>query len=286
MHEMPVFEFQCGRFPLVVGKRTLIMGILNVTPDSFSDGGLFFKKKDAVYQGKALEAAGADIIDVGGESSRPFSQPVPAEEEMERVVPVVEELAKSLSVPISIDTSKAEVARRAVTAGASMVNDIGSLRLDSAMARVVADAGVPIVLMHMKGMPRDMQTDPCYEDVVAEVKTFLADAIKKAQQAGIDRAKIVIDPGIGFGKTVTHNLLLIKHLSELHTMKVPVLIGPSRKSFITKILGAGNERREVGTQAAVAAAALQGVHIVRAHDVERTKETLQLIDAIRNAGRQ
>ncbi len=286
MYKMPVFEFQCGRFPLVVGKRTLIMGILNVTPDSFSDGGLFFKKKEAVSQGKALEDAGADIIDVGGESSRPFSQPVPAEEEIERVVPVVEELAKSLSVPISIDTSKAEVARRAVAAGASMVNDIGALRLDSAMARVVADAGVAIVLMHMKGMPQDMQADPYYEDVVAEVQTFLADALKKAQQAGIDRAKIVIDPGIGFGKTVTHNLLLIKRLSVLYTLKVPVLIGPSRKSFITEILGAGNERREVGTQAVVAAAALQGVHIVRVHDVKRTRETLQLIDAIRDAGRQ
>ena len=261
------------------------MGILNVTPDSFSDGGLFFRKKEAVSQGKSLAKAGADIIDVGGESSRPFSQPVTVEEEIKRVVPVVEELAKSLSIPISIDTTKAEVARQAIAAGASMVNDIGALRLDPAMASVVADAGVPVVLMHMKGMPRDMQANPYYEDVVAEVKTFLADALKKAQQAGVDRAKIVIDPGIGFGKTVTHNLLLIKHLSVLHTLKVPVLIGPSRKSFITKILGTGNERREVGTQAAVAAAALEGVHIVRIHDVERTRETLQLVDAIRDAGR-
>lgn len=218
----------------------------------------------------------------GGESSRPFSAPVPAEDEIRRVVPVIEELAGRLSVPISIDTNKAKVARHAIAAGASMVNDIGALKLDPAMADVVAERGVPVVLMHMEGTPKTMQIDPHYEDVVEEVRTFLADAIGSAEQAGIDRTKIIVDPGIGFGKTVTHNLLLIGHLSALHTLEVPVLIGPSRKSFITKILGPGDERREVGTQAAVAVAALHGAHIVRVHDVERTRHTLKLVDAISN----
>lgn len=259
------------------------MGILNVTPDSFSDGGLFFDKEDAEAQGEALAAAGADIIDVGGESSRPFSEPVPAADEIRRVVPVIEELAGRLSVPISIDTNKAEVARHAIAVGASMVNDTGALKLDPAMAGVVAESGVPVVLMHMKGTPKSMQLEPHYEDVVEEVRTFLADAVQKAEQAGIDRTKIIVDPGIGFGKTVAHNLLLIKNLSALHALGVPVLIGPSRKSFITKILGSGDERRELGTQAAVAAAALHGAHIIRVHDVEQTKHTLKLADAISNS---
>jgi dihydropteroate synthase len=283
MDKTSVFELQCGSFWLTLGNRTLIMGILNVTPDSFTDGGLFFDEEDAVAHGEALAAAGADIIDVGGESSRPFSDPVPVKEEIRRVVPVVQELASRLSVPISIDTNKAEVARHAIAAGASMANDIGALRFDSAMAGVMAEAGVPVVLMHMKGRPKSMQIDPHYEDVVGEVRSFLADAIRMAEEAGIDRTKIIVDPGIGFGKTVTHNLLLIKHLSDFHALEVPVLIGPSRKSFITKILGEGDERREIGTQAAVAAAVLQGVHIVRVHDVERTRDTLKLVDAIRNA---
>jgi len=278
-----VLKLQCGPFGLTVGERTLIMGIVNVTPDSFSDGGLFFDRADAIAHGEALAAAGADIIDVGGESSRPFSEPVPPQEELERVGPVIEALARRLSVPISIDTHKAQVARHAIRAGASIVNDIGGLKLDSAMASLVADAGVAVVLMHMKGTPKAMQVDPHYEDVVGEVRGFLADAVARAEQAGIDRTKIIVDPGIGFGKTVTHTLLLIKHLSGLQALGVPILIGPSRKSFITKILGSGDERREVGTQAAVAVAALHGAHIVRVHDVERTKYTLKLADAIKNA---
>jgi len=282
MDNASVKNLQWGRFGLTMGKDTLIMGILNVTPDSFSDGGLFMDKEAAIAHGETLASAGADIIDVGGESTRPFSEPLTADEEIQRVVPVIEELASRLSVPISIDTNKAEVARRAIGAGASMVNDIGALKADPAMAGVVAGAGVPVVLMHMKGTPKAMQIDPRYEDVVAEVRSFLADAIGRAEQAGIERSKIIVDPGIGFGKTVTHNLLLIKHLSEFTTLGVPVLIGPSRKAFITKILGPGNERREVGTQAAVAAAALQGAHVVRVHDVEWTKETLKLVDAIKD----
>ena len=282
-HDQPAFELRCGSYLLTLGPRTLIMGILNVTPDSFSDGGFYFDKEDAVARGKALAAAGADIIDIGGESSRPFSEPVPAEEEIRRVVPVIEELARYVSVPISIDTTKAQVARQALEAGAVMVNDIGALRLDPAMANLVADADVPVVLMHMKGTPKTMQMNPQYGDVVGEVKSFLADAIHRAEQVGIERTKIIADPGIGFGKTVGHNLRLIKDIQTLEPLGVPILIGLSRKSFISKLLGPGDERREVGTQAAVATAAFNGAHIVRVHDVERTRETLKLVDAIKNA---
>jgi len=283
MDEKPGIALQCGPFRLNLAERTLIMGILNVTPDSFSDGGRFFDREDAIAHGQALAGAGADIIDVGGESTRPFSDSVPAEEEMRRVIPVVEALAGRLNIPISIDTQKADVARHALSAGATMVNDIGALRLDTAMASVVAAAGVPVILMHMKGTPKDMQVHPHYDDVVEEVKGFLSGAVEDAQRAGVGRANIIVDPGIGFGKTVMDNLLLIKHLSSFHALGLPVLIGPSRKSFIGKILGDGNEAREVGTQAVVAAAALQGVQIVRVHDVARTKQTLQLVEAIKAA---
>lgn len=278
-----MFELQCGSYLLTLGPRTLMMGILNVTPDSFSDGGLYFDKEDALAHGEALAAAGADIIDIGGESSRPFSEPVPADKEIRRVVPVIEELARRVSVPISIDTTRAEVARQALEAGAVMVNDTGALRLDPAMADLVAHADVPVVLMHMKGTPKTMQIDPHYEDVVGEVKSFLADVIDTAEEAGIRRDKIIVDPGLGFGKTVTHNLRLIKDLRALQPLGVPIMIGPSRKSFISKLLGPGDERREAGTQAAVAAAALNGAHIVRVHDAERTRETLKLVDAIKNS---
>jgi dihydropteroate synthase len=283
------FELQCGPHFLKLGSRTLIMGILNITPDSFSDGALFFDAKDAIDHGTAMAEAGADILDVGGESTRPFSEPVSPEEEIRRVVPVIKELSRRLSVPISIDTTKAEVARAALDAGAVIVNDVGALRLDPEMAELIASRNVSVVLMHMQGLPKTMQLDPHYEDVVAEVKAFLADAVDAAEAAGIERSKIIADPGIGFGKTVTHNLILIQELSALQSLEVPILIGPSRKSFITKLLGEGNERRELGTQAAVCAAALNGADIVRVHDVTRTKETLKLIDAMKNVqtnGRQ
>jgi dihydropteroate synthase len=259
------------------------MGILNVTPDSFSDGGQFFDPQDAVAHGVAMARAGADIIDVGGESSRPFSEPVSAEEEMRRVLPVIEELAHRVSTPISIDTTKTAVARRALDAGAVIVNDIGALRLDPDLGVLVAERGAPIVLMHMLGTPKTMQNKPHYNDVVAEVKEFLQNAKVRAEAAGINRQKIIVDPGIGFGKTVNHNLRLIEGLDALESLGVPILIGPSRKSFIQKLLGPDDELREIGTQAAVAVSALRGAHIVRVHDVKRTRETLKLVDAIRNA---
>jgi dihydropteroate synthase len=283
MNGQTAFELQCGPYLLTLGPRTLMMGILNVTPDSFSDGGLYFDKEDAVARGEALAAAGADIIDIGGESSRPFSEAVPLDEEIRRVIPVIEELSPRVSVPISIDTTKVEVARLALEAGGVMVNDIGAFRLDPAMADLVAHTDVPVVLMHMKGTPKTMQIDPQYEDVVGEVISLLSDVINRAENAGIRRDKIIVDPGIGFGKTVTHNLRLIKDLRALQSLRVPIVIGPSRKSFISKLLGPGEERREVGTQAAVAVAALNGAHIVRVHDVERTRETLKLVDAIKNS---
>jgi len=276
------FELQCGAHLLKLGPRTLIMGILNVTPDSFSDGGLFFDTDDAIDHGVAMAEAGADILDVGGESTRPFSEPVSPEEELRRVVPVIEGLGRRLSVPVSIDTTKAEVASAALDAGAVIVNDVGALRLDPEMAGLIAARNVSVVLMHMQGLPKTMQLDSHYQDVVGEVKTFLADAVDGAEAAGINRSKIIVDPGIGFGKTVTHNLILIQGLPALQSLGVPVLIGPSRKSFITKLLGEGDDRRELGTQAAVSAAVLNGAHIVRVHDVARTKETLKLIDAIKN----
>ena len=279
-----LFEVQCGSHLLTMGPRTLIMGILNVTPDSFSDGGLFLDKDAAVAHGEAMAEAGADILDIGGESTRPFSDPVPVEEEIRRVVPVIEALAPRVTVPISIDTTKAEVARLALDAGAAIVNDVGAMRLDPGMADLVAARAAPVILMHMLGKPKTMQDEPHYDNVVDEVKDFLVRAIEKAESAGISRSKIIVDPGIGFGKTVTHNLLLIKGLSALRSLGVPVLIGPSRKSFITKLLGPGDERREVGTQAAVSAAVLNGAHIVRVHDVERTRETLKLIDALKDSG--
>ena len=282
-HPPAVRELQCGLYMLGLGSRTLIMGILNVTPDSFSDGGLYFDKDKAIAQGEALAESGADIVDVGGESTRPFSDAVSAEEEMRRVVPVIEELTRRVSVPISIDTTKAEVAAAALDAGAVMINDIGALRLDPDMSALAAERNVPVVLMHMQGTPKTMQKDPQYKDVVAEIRDFLADAIRRAEDAGVDRSKIIVDPGIGFGKTVTHNLVIIRELSALRALGAPILIGPSRKSFVANVVGTADEQRELGTQAAVSIAAMNGADIVRVHDVERTKQTLKLVDAIRNA---
>lgn len=266
------------------------MGILNVTPDSFSDGGEFFTQEDAVAQGLRLEEAGADILDIGGESTRPFSEPVSAEEEIRRVCPVIESLAKRLSIPISIDTTKAAVARSALDAGASIVNDIGALRFDPDMAPLAAERNVPVILMHMLGTPKTMQVDPHYVDVVADIRSFLEDAVKRAMQAGIRRDRIVVDPGIGFGKTLLHNLTLIRRLGEFDSLDCPILMGPSRKSFIRNILrqhlpGATDPDRERiihGTMGAVAACILNGAHILRIHDVARIKPLVEVIDAIQS----
>jgi dihydropteroate synthase len=289
---MKSYCLEWGSNRLELGGKTRIMGIVNVTPDSFSDGGFFFDRDAAVAQGERLAREGADILDIGGESTRPFSEAVSAEEEIRRVVPVIEKLAKLVPVPISIDTTKAPVAEEAVRAGASILNDISALRSDGKLAGVAAKYDIPVILMHMKGTPKDMQVDPQYDDLIGEVKSFLEDAVEKAVKNGIDRRKIIIDPGIGFGKTINHNLSLIKNLKELAYLDLPVLIGPSRKAFIRRILKdeAGKEPKPHdpsvagGTQAAVAASVMAGAHIVRVHDVAGTVSTVKVIDAIKEAG--
>lgn len=274
---------------LELGERTCVMGVLNTTPDSFSDGGRFFSREDALAQGEALVAAGADILDIGGESTRPFSEGVSAEEEIRRVLPVIETLAARIPVPISIDTTKAAVAQRAVDAGAAIINDISAMRQDPGMPAVAAACGVPVILMHMLGTPRTMQVDPAYSELFKEIGDFLAAAIKKAVDSGIDRELLIADPGIGFGKTVEHNLLLVKHMAAFESLDVPLLIGPSRKAFIRTILKGDSDREvtpdlpevAVGTQAAVTAAVLSGAHIVRVHDVADTRATVMLVDALK-----
>jgi dihydropteroate synthase len=288
---MKAYGLAWGKHCLDFGKRTCIMGVLNVTPDSFSDGGKFFTFDDAVAQGYRLFEEGADILDIGGESTRPFSNPVSEEEEILRVVPVIEKLSKRIPIPISIDTTKAGVAEQAIKAGASMINDVSSLSFDPRMANVAVDYGVPVILMHMLGNPKTMQIEPFYDDLINEIKTFFEKAIDQAENKGISRLKIIIDPGIGFGKTVGHNLLLIQRLHKFKTLKVPIMIGTSRKAFIRNLLkdntgeeiNADSAMVESGTQASIAAAILNGAHIVRVHDVANTRVTVKIIDAIKNA---
>ena len=281
----------CGPHTLVLGEQTRIMGIVNITPDSFSDGGHFFSPDRAVEQGLQLVAEGADILDIGGESTRPFSDPVGESEELDRVLPVIEKLAGQVSVPISIDTTKAAVAEQAIGAGATMINDVSALRMDPQMAATAARCRVPLILMHMKGTPKTMQVDPVYTDLIGEIKAFLTAALDRAIAAGVNRSAMILDPGIGFGKTIGHNLQILQKIDSLHELGVPLLIGPSRKMFIRQLLKEPSQKdldpmsAEVarGTQATVAAAALQGAQIIRVHDVARTRATLTLIDAIRSA---
>jgi len=281
-----------GRFRLELGRRTAILGVLNVTPDSFSDGGLFLDPEAACRQGERLAAEGADILDVGGESTRPFSSPVPAEEEIRRVVPVIAALAPRLSIPIAIDTTKAAVARAALAAGASLINDVSALRFDPEMAAVAADHGVPVVLMHMRGEPRTMQLDTRYADLLGEIRGFLASAVESAVARGIPRERLILDPGIGFGKSAEQNLALIARLAELADLELPLLVGPSRKAFLRRLLQRPGEGEpsprspevEDATLGAVAAAALFGAHIVRVHAVARARALLRVIDALAAAG--
>jgi dihydropteroate synthase len=260
------------------------MGILNVTPDSFSDGGLYIDLDQAVAHGKSLEADGADIIDIGGVSTRPFAAPVSAEEEMKRVIPVIKKLSQRVSIPISIDTTRASVANKAVEAGAVMINDISSLRLDSAMGDLVASADIPIVLMHMQGTPQTMQIRPYYKNVIGEVIDFLSDAVNLALSKGIRRENIIVDPGIGFGKTVAHNLTIIKDLVRFSALGRPILIGASRKAFIGNVLGVDTPSlRDTGTMAVTAVSVMNGANIVRVHDVKRSVEVVRMAEAIKNA---
>jgi dihydropteroate synthase len=264
-----------------LGRRTLLMGIINVTPDSFYDGGRRFDPVRAVADGIELVEAGADMIDIGGESTRPGAPPVSAQEELQRILPVVQGLRRTVKVPISIDTYKARVARAALTEGADIVNDISALRFDPEMAVLLATEKVPVVLMHMQGTPQTMQTEPRYNDVLREVQDFLEARAGFALEAGLERDNIILDPGIGFGKTLEHNLTLLRGLPALAAMGYPLLIGASRKTFIGKILDVKPEERLEGSLAAAVAAVFGGAHIIRVHDVKETWKAVRVANAIR-----
>ena len=280
---MTVREWKLARRSLLYGERTLVMGVLNVTPDSFSDGGQFFSHDDAVAQGLRMAEEGADIVDVGGESTRPGSEFISEEEELRRVIPVIERLANRISVPISIDTTKRTVARVALQAGAEIVNDISGLRFEPLIADEASKSEAGLVLMHSRGTPKDMQQLPPVENILAEVTSGLRQSITIAEQHGVRRSSIAIDPGIGFGKTVQQNLELIANLDQLiHAFPdQPLMIGTSRKSFLGKLLNdAPAGERLYGTIATVIASILKGAHIVRIHDVKATVEAVRVADAV------
>jgi len=256
------------------------MAILNVTPDSFSDGGLYLSKNAAVDRALQMVHEGADIIDIGGESTRPGAEPVSEEEELSRVLPVVEALVSEVNVPISIDTYKSTVANLCLEAGASIVNDISALRFDDAMTELVANYSTYVVLMHMKGTPRNMQDAPDYSDVVGEVEVFFEERITAAKSGGIARERIILDPGIGFGKTPVHNFTILSDLERISGLGFPLLVGPSRKSFIGITLDLPENERLEGTAASVTAAVLNGAKIVRVHDVKEMKRVITITDSI------
>jgi dihydropteroate synthase len=259
------------------------MGILNVTPDSFSDGNRFVSELAILAQVRKMVADGADIIDIGGESSRPFAQPVALEEETARVLPTIKAIRKEFSVRISIDTTKAAVARQALEAGADIINDISALRFDPEMIELVRDTGSPVVLMHMQGTPGDMQKTPKYDDVIGEITDFLRERIGWAESLGIKKSKIIVDPGIGFGKTMAHNLSILKHLDRFKALGCPVLLGHSRKAFIGKILDREIEDRDTATAIVSALSCLKEVDIIRVHDVNKTVQAIKMAAAIEAA---
>jgi dihydropteroate synthase len=272
-----------GGRSLACGERTLVMGVVNVTPDSFSDGGRFLDRDAAVEQGLRLAEDGADLLDVGGESTRPGAASISAEEEIDRVVPVIERLIASADVPVSVDTRKGAVASAALAAGATIVNDVSGGR-DPSLLTAAAGAGAGLVLMHMLGEPGTMQEDPRYDDVVAEVRSYLASQARTAEAAGVAPDAIAVDPGLGFGKTYEHNLTLMMSIGGFQELGRPVVVGPSRKSFIGRALGdlPVDERLE-GTAGAVAFLAANGAHVVRVHDVKEMVRVVRVVDAIRGA---
>jgi dihydropteroate synthase len=267
------FEFS---FP----RPALIAGIVNVTPDSFSDGGKFFDTQAAVAHGLKLAADGADILDIGGESTRPRATPVPEAEELRRVIPVIEQLATRLKIPLSIDTMKPAVARAAIAAGASIVNDVAANREDDAMWRVVAESGAGYVLMHMQGTPQTMQANPTYQDVVLEVHNFFSERLQRLANCGIGREQVILDVGIGFGKTLEHNLLLIGALRSFTTLMRPLLLGVSRKSFLVKAAGVETPGRLPAALACSVLAVEAGVQLIRTHDVAETVQAVRMAEAV------
>jgi dihydropteroate synthase len=277
------YTIRCRKQTFTLGKRTLLMGVLNVTPDSFSDGGLFFDKKTAIAHGLKMVEEGADFIDIGGESTRPGSKPLGLDEELRRVIPVIESLAKEADAPISIDTYKSAVAKKAIEAGAQIINDISGLNLDPSLSQVAAKEDVPLVLMHIRGNPETMQKKIHYDSLFSEIIQYLRNSIQRAESAGVDPEQIIIDPGIGFGKTVEDNLLILKNLQEFKILGKPLLLGTSRKSFIGKILNADVTGRLEGTLSSIVVGALNGAHIIRCHDVLQAKRAIAITDAVRQA---
>lgn len=280
------WTFSGRSFRFAAGSLPLFMGIVNTTPDSFSDGGKFLEHRSAVDHALRLVDEGADIIDVGGQSTRPGSDPVSLDEELRRVVPVVDELRRRLTVPISVDTSKAEIARRAIAAGAQIINDVSSLRDDPAMMDVAAGSDAGLVIMHMLGTPKTMQDNPTYGDVVAEVTAFLAERLEWLTLRGIAAERIAVDPGIGFGKRVEHNLRLLRELGAPARLGRPILLGPSRKNLIGRVLNRPVDQRVFGTVGACVACFLRGAHILRVHDVAAARDAVLVADAIEQAAGQ
>ena len=272
---------KCRDIDLVIGDTTHIMGVLNVTPDSFSDGGAYLEVDSAIIHARTMVAEGATILDIGGESSRPGAEPVPIDVELDRVVPVIRALkSEQLNVPISIDTTKAVVAKEALEAGAHIINDISALQGDSAMTNIVVEMEAGVILMHMKGTPRTMQQKPYYEDVVKEIYDHLNNWIDKSVDNGIEPNRIIIDPGIGFGKTTEQNLQILKKLAVFKQLNRPILIGTSRKSFIGNLLDVPVTERVEGTIATVCWAIVQGADIVRVHDVKAVSRAVKMIDTL------
>lgn len=285
-NQTPPPPLKVGERLLSFGDRSYLMGVVNVTPDSFSDGGDFFAPERAVSHAIELVDAGADIIDIGGESTRPGAEPVPLREELRRVIPVIAALRDARpDVFVSIDTYKARVAQEALEAGADIVNDISSMTLDPEIADVVATSGVPLIAMHILGDPKTMQSDPVYDDVVTDVTEWLRERVEFAERAGIERTQIVVDPGIGFGKTVDHNYQLLRGLDRLAELGRPILLGTSRKSFIGAVIDKPASERVWGTAATVAWGALAGAQIFRVHDVAEMLDVTRVADAIRRGGR-
>ncbi|MEW6482213.1 MAG: dihydropteroate synthase, partial [bacterium] len=278
-YNTPTLKLTLGKYTLDLSEKTYIMGILNVTPDSFSDGGLYLEPKKAIEQSFKMKEEGADIIDIGGQSTRPGSTPVSEKEELKRILPVLKALAGRIKLPISIDTYSSRVAEECLKEGANMINDISGLRFSPNMAEVIARFNAGCVIMHIKGRPKDMQNNPTYQDLFSEIMAYLREGIKIAEGSGI--SQIIIDPGIGFGKTLPHNLKIIKGLNRFKALKKPILIGVSRKSFIGQILNLPTSERFEGTLAAVCYSILKGANIVRVHDVAGVKRAIDVIDAIK-----
>ena len=279
------FRLRLPTRTLVLGERTLLMGVVNVTPDSFSDGGLYLETDAAVEHALALEQAGADILDIGGESTRPGAEPTPPQVEMDRVLPVIENLRGRVKIPISIDTRRAEVAEQSARAGAEILNDVTALRDDPEMANVARRHKLPVILMHMRGTPKTMQKQPFARNVIRDVRAGLEAAIRRALDGGLERRQLLIDPGIGFGKSFQQNFELLARLWEFEDLGLPLVVGTSRKMFVGNALGgaAANER-VWGTAATVTAAVLGGAHIVRVHDVREMAQVVKVTDAMLEAG--